>query len=322
MASRYRFNRVYSRLRKMIFSLLIIAGFQAAAQTGPRSRVSFNEGWKFFLGDVPEAIAQNFSDANWRSLQLPHDWSIEGTFSEKNPATVGGGALPGGIGWYRKSFLVPGTDRGKNIFIDFDGVYCNSEVWINGHYLGKRPNGYISFRYDLTPYLEFGDKKNEIAVKVDNSHQPNSRWYSGSGIFRNVWLVTTNKIYVDHWGSFVSTPEISDRSAEVNLSLQVHAPENYNKPLLVSTTVLNESGKEVANARTEVKLVKDTRLNLSQHFAIPNPELWSVDRPYRYRAVTRIMTDGKESDEYSTPFGVRYFSFDADNGFFLNGKSL
>ncbi|HEY9048317.1 MAG TPA: sugar-binding domain-containing protein, partial [Ohtaekwangia sp.] len=142
--------------------------------------------WKFQLSDTIEASSANFDDSKWRVLNLPHDWSIEGEFSEKNPAGVGGGALPGGIGWYRKSFVLPPEDKDKNIFIRFDGVYRNSEVWINGTSLGKRPNSYISFEYDLTPYLDFTGKQNVLAVKVDNSQQPNSRWYSGSGIYRDV----------------------------------------------------------------------------------------------------------------------------------------
>lgn len=309
-----------SGLRKIFFFLLMAVCFQAAAQTGSRSRVSFNEDWKFNLGDVPEAKAEVFSDAGWRSLQLPHDWSIEGQFSDKNPATVGGGALPGGIGWYRKSFIIPASDKEKNIFVDFDGVYCNSEVWINGHYLGLRPNGYISFRYDLTPYLKYGSAKNEIAVKVDNSQQPNSRWYSGSGIFRNVWLVTTGKCYVDHWGTFITTPRVSETSARVDLNLQFHVPAGYDQAVGVSTIIFDASGKEVTKNSMRMSEVKDTLVNLSQQFSIDKPALWSFDRPTLYRAITKITAGSKTMDEYTTPFGIRYFSFDADDGFSLNGR--
>ncbi|MBP7887354.1 MAG: beta galactosidase jelly roll domain-containing protein, partial [Candidatus Marinimicrobia bacterium] len=167
---------------------------------------NFSQSWRFNLGDLSDAERPEYDDSNWRTLDLPHDWSIEGEFSEEHPATPGGGALPGGIGWYRKTFTVSEGNKDKNVFIDFDGVYQNSEVWINGHSLGKRPYGYSSFRYELTPYLNYGDENNIIAVKVDNSQQPNSRWYSGSGIYRNVWLVVTDKVFVDHWGTFVTTP--------------------------------------------------------------------------------------------------------------------
>ncbi|MHB8208178.1 sugar-binding domain-containing protein, partial [Mucilaginibacter sp.] len=160
-----------------------------------RTVADFDSNWHFHLGDVTGAELTTFNDANWRNLNLPHDWSIEGKFSKDNPATPEGGALPGGIGWYRKIFIEPVSAKNKRVYIDFDGVYQKSTVWINGHELGFRPNGYISFRYELTPFLNFGSK-NTIVVKVDNSVQPNSRWYSGSGIYRNVWLVTTNKTAV------------------------------------------------------------------------------------------------------------------------------
>ncbi|MBN1985211.1 MAG: beta galactosidase jelly roll domain-containing protein, partial [Prolixibacteraceae bacterium] len=152
-----------------------------------RTTEKFTTGWKFISENSDEFKNVDFDDSNWRKLNIPHDWSVEGEFSKDNPATPGGGALPGGIGWYRKTFVLPETDREKLIFVDFDGVYQKSEVWINGHYLGMRPYGYSSFRYELTPHLNFGGE-NIIAVKVDNSEQPNSRWYSGSGIYRNVWL--------------------------------------------------------------------------------------------------------------------------------------
>ena len=202
-----------------VFSLVILcSAVNIAANPRPDKTVIFNQGWRFHLGDVPDAKDPGFDDSQWRQLNLPHDWSIEGEFDEKNPAGTGGGALPGGTGWYRKTFNVPATAKGKLVFIDFDGVYRNSEVWINGHYLGKRPYGYSSFEYDLTPFLNYGSQKNVIAVKVDNSEQPNSRWYSGSGIYRNVWLTTIEKVHVDHWGTYVTTPGVSEQSATVKIA--------------------------------------------------------------------------------------------------------
>ncbi len=177
-----------------LFTLLILTG--CVKHEAARERLDFTPNWKFLLADSIDARDQTYPDSTWRTLNLPHDWSIEGEFGDKHPATVGGGALPGGTGWYRKSFVLPEEDKEKKIFIAFDGVYRNSEVWINGHLLGKRPNGYISFEYELTPYLHFGAEKNVVAVKVDNSQQPNSRWYSGSGIYRNVWLIKTGAIHV------------------------------------------------------------------------------------------------------------------------------
>ncbi|HYX06145.1 MAG TPA: beta galactosidase jelly roll domain-containing protein, partial [Bacteroidales bacterium] len=198
----------------LAFSSLLVISCSTQQSKSPRVVQNFDYNWKFQLADSTlDASAPDFNDASWRTLNLPHDWSIEGTFSKDNPAGVGGGALPGGIGWYRKTFKIPASDEGKQIFIDFDGVYQHSKVWINGHFLGFRPYGYSSFRYELTPYLHHGDTVNVVAVKVDNSKQPNSRWYSGSGIYRNVWLVTTNPVYVDHWGTFVTTPEVKDAEA-------------------------------------------------------------------------------------------------------------
>ena len=174
--------------------VMVSLSLQPACSTeNLRERNNFDAGWRFTLVNDENSWRPEFNDSGWRTLDLPHDWSIEGKFDEKNPATTGGGALPGGIGWYRKKFSLDPKESGKMIYVDFDGIYRNSEVWINGHYLGKRPYGYSSFSYNLTPFLHFGSDPNILAVKVDNSMQPNSRWYSGSGIYRNVWLVVTGK---------------------------------------------------------------------------------------------------------------------------------
>ena len=187
--------------------LMALVAASCTSQPKPREVIDFTNDWKFTLTDsTADASAADFNDTAWRTLNLPHDWSVESDFSEKFPAAPGGGALPGGIGWYRKTFNVPDSYKYKCVFVDFDGVYRNSEVWINGHYLGKRPYGYISFRYELTPFLKFG-QNNVIAVRVDNSKQPNSRWYSGSGIYRNVWLTITEPVHVDLWGTYVTHPK-------------------------------------------------------------------------------------------------------------------
>jgi len=173
-------------------TLLVSIEMLADSPSKVRQTELFTKNWQFFLGDIPNGQSQDLNDSEWRTLNLPYDWSIEGEFSKDNPATIGGGALPGGIGWYRKTFTIPESDKDRLIFIDFDGVYRDSEVWINDHYLGKRPYGYSSFRYELTPFLKYGDERNVLAVKVDNSQQPNSRWYSESGIYRNVCLFKWN----------------------------------------------------------------------------------------------------------------------------------
>lgn len=212
----------------------------------PRIRSNFNKDWKFYLGDEKEAKNAIFDDSKWRSLKLPHDWSIEMPFDSASPTGIGGGALRGGIGWYRKTFILPVLQKEEHFFIEFDGVYRNSEVWINGHYLGMRPNGYISFEYDITPYLKFGQEKNVISVKVDNAQQPNSRWYSGSGIYRNVWLVSTGNIIVDHWGTFVTTPKVAKGAATVNIKIQLKNLSGISQDIGVSTIIYNANGKEVA----------------------------------------------------------------------------
>ena len=285
-----------------------------------RSILNFDKDWKFQLGDASGAEAVKFDDSSWRKLNVPHDWSIEGVFSDKYPATPGGGALPGGIGWYRKSFQISKDELESSVFIDFDGVYENSEVWINGHSVGKRFYGYSSFRYELTPYLIPGE--NIIAVKVDNSAQPNSRWYSGSGIYRNVWLVTTGKTHVDHWGTVVTTPEITDAMAKVKFTAQIKNHLKDGQKLMVKTVIVDPSGKEVVTGKMDSNGVKDSILSVSFDFDVKNPVLWNLDTPKLYSAVTRVFVDGDLTDNYTTPFGIRSFKFDIDKGFSLNGKYI
>lgn len=303
---------------KKLLSLFILISLSAIvhAQSG-RSVLDFDQNWTFNLGDVSNGQNIDFNDASWRKLNLPHDWSIEGEFKKENPATVEGGALPGGIGWYRKTFTIPQTDKGKLIYIAFDGIYQKSDVWINGHHLGYRPNGYISFRYELTPYLNYGGK-NVIAVKADNSLQPNSRWYSGSGIYRNVWLISTNKIAVNHWGTFVTTPKVSASHADVNLSVSIkNTTGNSKLANIVSSIYAN--GKVVASKTLTGFSLKDTVTTVSQSFGVNNPVLWSVNKPFLYKVQTKILVNNVVVDQYETPLGIRYFNFDADKGFSLNG---
>ncbi|MFC0515924.1 beta-galactosidase GalB [Mucilaginibacter angelicae] len=303
-----------------LFAILMLAALKPFAQS--RQKLDFDKSWRFNLGAVDNGEKVTLNDSKWRTLNLPHDWSIEGKFSKDNPATPEGGALPGGIGWYRKTFTVPAASKGKLVYIDFDGVYQKSDVWINGHHLGFRPNGYISFRYELTPYLNFGGS-NVIAVKVDNSVQPNSRWYSGSGIYRHVWLETTNKIAIDHWGTYVTTSDVSTSSAKVNVQVQLHNNE-VSPSLFISTKLYDATGKIVASSEqaTLAALVKNAVLTTDNTLTVKNPVLWSVEKPYLYKAVTQVL-EGKELiDEYTTTVGIRYFNFDVDKGFSLNGKPM
>ena len=307
---------------KLTFLLITIMLSASQVFAQGRTIADFDKGWQFNLGDVADAQQTGFNDANWRTLNLPHDWSIEGKFNKDNPATPEGGALPGGIGWYRKTFTMPASSKGKLVYIDFDGVYQKSTVWINGHELGFRPNGYISFRYELTPYLNFGSK-NTIAVKVDNSVQPNSRWYSGSGIYRNVWLVTTNKVAIDHWGTYITTPEINSKSAKVSLKVRIKNGSNVT-PITIKTTIYDASNHAVAAGGEIIPKdeLKDSVIISNQLISVKQPFLWSVNNPYLYKVITQVWCGDKIVDTYTTPLGIRYFNFDVNKGFTLNGKHL
>jgi len=307
-----------SKIYLVLLFALCIGGTKTFAQQHPRQEVDFNKGWKFTLGDQAGWSAAVLNDNTWRTLDLPHDWSIEGKFDKNHPATVGGGALPGGTGWYRKQFQVPASSKGKYIAIDFDGVYRNSEVWINGHYLGKRPNGYIAFRYDLSKHLRYGGM-NTIAVKVDNSKQPNSRWYSGSGIYRDVKLLTTNPVHVEQWGSYVTTPEVTEQSAKVQVELRVDAA-GKKQAAEIKTLILDANKKVVASTSQKVQLGGAAPFNTS--LELKNPQRWSVENPYLYTLQSQVFVNGKEVDRYDTPLGIRTFSFDQNKGFSLNGKEM
>jgi beta-galactosidase len=306
-----------------ILSVILFNSNCSNDRTQARITENFNKGWKFRLGDTTNVISPSFDDSGWRSLNLPHDWSIEGEFNKDNPATPVGGALPGGIGWYRKTFRIKNDLTDKQVFIDFDGIYRNSEVWINGQYLGKRPYGYISFEYELTPYIKTADQDNVIAIKVDNSVQPNSRWYSGSGIYRNVRLITTHRIHIDHWGSYITTPEITEQSARVKLSVRVVNSSQTARDITLVTTIFDPA--EIKTAESEpiqLLIAPGTSVDETFNISIKSPSLWSTENPSLYKAITSVETEGKTVDQYETPFGIRYFEFDKDKGFILNGKHL
>ena len=307
---------VYKRALKAIVFFVILSG--CVEPKNSRSILDFNETWSFNLGDSEEFSDYNFDHSEWRQLNVPHDWSIEGEFSNEHPATAGGGALPGGIGWYRKSFKIDEADSSNRVFVQFDGVYMNSEVWINGNLLGKRPFGYISFEYDLTPYLKYGKEKNVIAVKVDNSLQPNSRWYSGSGIHRNTRLVIVNPIHVAQWGTYVTTPVITDNEATVQIETEVRNMSGLDDLVKVISVIYDEDGLSVSTLSSELK-ISEGNSTLSQQLRLIDPNIWTLFDPYLYKVVTRIENEGTPIDEYETRFGVREIEFDQMKGFLLNG---
>ncbi|WP_335964316.1 beta-galactosidase GalB [Galbibacter sp. PAP.153] len=282
-------------------------------------KADFNDKWSFYLNDSIRDNDTISETTEWRTLNLPHDWSIEKLFDENSPTGHGGGYLSGGLGWYKKEFSIDESGKNKLISIVFDGVYSNSQVWINGHYLGKRPNGYIGFEYNLTPFLNYGKTKNVILVKVDNSKQPNSRWYSGSGIYRNVWLKTTAKLHVDIWGTYITTPKVSKDSAVVKIETAVQNSDRQEKTAMLRTRIFD--------ANTMVKTIKEAfaigagqNQKITQNILLDAPKLWSDAHPHLYRAYTEIFVDGELIDQYKTNFGVRSFKFDLDKGFMLNGK--
>ncbi|GAA0890464.1 beta-galactosidase GalB [Fulvivirga kasyanovii] len=296
----------------------------ASCQKTSNTRVtkSFNDDWYFTLADsTMSASAIGYDHTSWRKLSVPHDWSIEGEFSKEHPATEGGGALPGGIGWYRKVFKLDEATKGKKIYLQFDGIYMNSEVWINGHYLGKRPFGYISFEYDLTPHLNYGEEPNTVAVKVDNSKQPNSRWYSGSGIYRNTRLVITSPIHVAQWGTYVKVPEITKEGALVKVQTTVLNTTGESAKASVHTSIKDKDNKIVAEATSPLEL-SGSEAVLDQEITVSTPELWSLHDPNLYTVLTEISLNGEKVDTYTTSLGIRSFSFDQEKGFILNGEQV
>jgi beta-galactosidase len=311
-------------------SLAFSAGSVSAAATNRKA--SFDLNWKFNLGDITGAEKPDFVDAGWRGLDLPHDWMIEGPpgidpakmegpFDPNSPGGAGNGYLDGGVGWYRKTFTIPSADQGKHIAIDFDGVYMNSHVWINGHDLGIHPYGYTSFEYDLTPYLRFGTDSNIISVRAEVV-QPCSRFYSGAGIYRHVWLVTTDPVHVAHWGTYV-TAKADENSAAVTIQSTVVNDSQAAATVSLQTTVLDPDGNPAGSiAMDGITLAAGKSQAFSPEIKFDHAQRWSIETPTLYRAVTEVKKDGQVIDRYETPFGIRSIQFTIDNGFLLNGKRV
>lgn len=290
-------------------------------QAGSERKQLFDHNWKFFLGDTAAAKSKDFNDDNWRNLDLPHDWSIEGKVNPKNPTGGAGGYFPAGIGWYRKTFSVPTEWKGKKVSIYFEGVYMNSEVFINGKSLGVYAYGYSSFSYDLSAHLDFG-KENVIAVRVDNSQHLNSRWYSGSGIYRHVWVTVTDQVHVAHWGVAITTPEVSSKKATVQVKTLVKNETDTPQSLALDTKILAGNSKSVAGNQIKVELPANSEKEVSQLIKVSNPRLWTPETPNLYVAQTQVLKDNKVIDDTKTNFGIRSIEFTAEKGFLLNGKAV
>jgi beta-galactosidase len=282
-------------------------------------RTSFNDDWRFFLGDAPAAEQAEFDDSHWTPLRLPHDWAIDGPFdSALNPHT---GALPiSGTGWYRKTFKLPPGAVRRYYSIEFDGAMSNSRVWLNGHELGGRPYGYIGFAFDLTPFLH-ADASNVIAVRL-TPEPDSSRWYPGAGIYRNVWLYSTGPVSVAHWGTYVTTPNVSRSSATVAVKTELLNRLSDESMLTVRSSVVDVNGQTVAHIDTRARLPGSGSQTLATRLTLQRPRLWDIDDPYLYSLITELISNGEVVDRYVTPFGVRTIAFDPNKGFALNGRAL
>jgi beta-galactosidase len=310
-----------------MIALLGLARAEGAAS--PRQLDLFDFGWRFHQGDAPGAEMPAFVDSAWRPLDLPHDWSIEGKYDEHAPSGGPGGYLPTDIGWYRKAFTIPENERGRRMAVQFDGVYEHSTVWINGHEAGTRPYGYSSFVYDITQYLNFGTTLNVIAVRVDNSQQPNSRWYSGSGIFRHTWLLATDPLEIAPWGVLVTTPEVSAASATVRIVAHVNNGRTSAQRVEVREQLLGADGGALPAQESPGKAVQPaSNINpgdskdIETTLVVSSPHLWSTDSPSLYRVRTELLVDGTVVDSTETSFGIRHVEFDVNRGLVINGTQV
>ena len=299
------------------------AGSAAADAAQPVARrVSFDAGWRFSRGDFAGAADPGFDDQAWQAVNLPHDWSIAGPYDQNAACGGSGGYLPTGIGWYRKSFALPRAVADRQVLVQFDGIYQRSEVWINGQPLGMRPYGYICLAYDLTPHLHFGGRSNLLSVRVDNSLQPNSRWYSGSGITRHAWLLATGAVHIALHGVCVRSSDITRQSATVQIGTRVVNAGAHAAACTLQAAVLDASGTRIASTLAQARIPAAGEYRLVQSVVIISPKLWGLSDPQLYSLVTTVHAAGHPRDQVTTPFGIRDARFDADRGFLLNGERI
>ena len=286
-----------------------------------RERLFADANWKFFLGDPVDAQTPGFDDSKWRPVNLPHDWSVEGTFDPKSPTGGAEGFLPQGTGWYRRAFNAPDGWRGKCVAVEFEGVYMNARVWINDKELGFHPYGYTGFSYDLTPFLKVG-KENILTVRVDSSKQRNSRWYSGSGIYRHVWLTVTDPVHVSPWGVFVRTTELAGGKAKVAVDAEVANDGTGEAPVTATITLLGPGGNRLGEANAPVKIGSGTTTTVSREIEVTDPPLWSPESPQMSSVVVQVFVRSRLVDEVRVPFGIRSLEWSTDKGLQLNGKTI
>lgn len=315
---------IYMKRLFQLIALLCYVALLSCEDNQPKNdtKIPFDFDWKFALNEQPGAEQPGFNDSDWRLLDVPHDFSIEQPFDSTHASGPGGGYACSGIGWYRKTFPTEPDFSGKKVSVLFDGVYRNSEVWINGQYLGIRPYGYSSFYYDLTPYLNPVGLNNVIAVKVNTSEQPNSRWYTGSGIYRHVWLLVKNKLHINQLGVFARTVKANENEASVDVSVELNNSNETDQLCTVVTMLVDSAGKQVALSETQVDLKAGQQQKIDQNMVIDNPRLWSIEQPNLYRLQVEIRSSDDVVDSYATAFGLRTFQFDPNKGFSLNGKHV
>jgi beta-galactosidase len=306
------------KLSSIMIAIFLSFGVTIQAQENQRKQL-FDSNWKFFLGDIP--TANDFNDKNWRDIDLPHDWSIEGKIDSENTMGNDGGYFPAGVGWYRKTFEVPESWKGKLVSIYFEGVYMNSEVFVNGKSLGIHPYGYTSFSYNITPNLIYG-RENEISVKVDNSKQKNCRWYSGSGIYRHVWMVVTDPVHVAQWSVTITTPNVSPEKATVQLKTKLKNETGLPQSITLKTQLSAANEKNAGDNQLELELPANSEKEIEQTIQISKPLLWSPETPNLYLAHVQIEKSKKVIDNTQTAFGIRSIKFTIENGFQLNGKTI
>ncbi|ASU33987.1 glycoside hydrolase family 2 TIM barrel-domain containing protein [Mucilaginibacter xinganensis] len=311
--------------KKIIFiGLLMLLRIGVSAQN--TGTTLFDDNWLFYRGGALSAENESYDDSKWRKVDLPHDWSIEDLPGTSSPFTqnaisqVGGGFTVGGTAWYRKTFIIPAAQKGKRVVILFDGIYMNASVFINGHDLGTHPYGYTSFWYDITDKLNIGGK-NIIAVEIKNEGQ-NTRWYSGSGIYRHVWLKVTDPVHIAQWGTAITTPEVTEKNAGIAIKTNVLNESATDEKIKVITKITDGKNHEVARCEEEELVKTGAAYQFTKTVNIDNPDLWSCESPALYTAVTEVYAEGKLTDQQKNTFGIRKITFDTENGFQLNGKTV
>lgn len=305
-------------MKKIFLAVAMVFMAMAGYAQGFGERQLLNDDWSFYLGDGKYLGAEFYDHSEWRVLDLPHDWSVEMPASPELASCTG--YLPGGIAWYRRFLDVPAEKAGKKVYIYFEGVYNNSDVFINGKWIGKRPNGYISFMYDLTPYINFGGR-NVIAVRVDHSQDADSRWYTGSGIYRDVYMVYSDPVHINQWGVSYSA-KINGSRASVDVKTEVKNNTAASQNVEVLNSIRNAEGKTVATGKYSLKAGASSVTSGHRTLTVRNPELWDLDHPYLYTIHTEIRVKGRLTDSSDESLGLRTLTFDPDKGFSLNGKNM